>query len=66
VFQFLFESTPGIQTFAIIALFIFFVFFTIALIWAIRTDNAYINHLKYLPFDLDNQDGDKNHDKNEE
>jgi len=63
VFQFLFESTPGIHIFAIVALLIFIVIFTIILIWVIRVDKAYLKYLQYLPLESENQDGDKDHGK---
>jgi hypothetical protein len=58
VFQLFFESVPAIQTYAIIALFLFFSLFVGTVIWAIRGDKKYMNYMKELPLEFENQDGE--------
>jgi hypothetical protein len=48
------ETIDGIAIFPIISFVIFFSFFVGLLIWVMRTDKSYLNHVESLPFKEDN------------
>jgi hypothetical protein len=45
------ESIAGVAIFPMISLFIFFIFFTVLLVYVFKTDKAHIQELENLPFD---------------
>lgn len=47
------ETIDGIAIFPIISFVIFFSFFVGLLIWVMRTDKSYLNHVESLPFKED-------------
>ena len=47
------EAIAGINIYPIISLTIFFVFFSIMLIWVIRADKKYINNMAGMPLEND-------------
>lgn len=63
MFQLFFESVPDIQIYAIISLFLFLSLFIGTVVWAIRGDKAYMNYMKELPLEFENQDGEHADDK---
>ena len=48
------ETIDGIAIFPIISFVIFFSFFVGLLVWVMRTDKSYLNHVENLPFKEDN------------
>jgi hypothetical protein len=48
------ETIDGIAIFPIISFVIFFSFFVGLLIWVLKTDKSYLNHVENLPFKEDN------------
>ncbi len=48
------ESIAGVDIYPMVSLLIFFTFFTGLAIWAFRANKQYINDLKNLPLDKDN------------
>lgn len=55
------ESIAGIAIFPMISLFIFFMFFTVLIIYAIRADRQHISELENLPLEQDdNQQSNSN------
>jgi len=48
------ETITGISIFPLISLTIFFVFFTVMTIWVLKADKGYIDELKNLPLEKDN------------
>jgi len=58
MFKHYFEQVQNIEVWPIISLILFFVFFTLTLIWVLFLDKKYIEKMKSLP--LDNEtDGNK-------
>lgn len=49
------ESITGISVYPLTSLLLFVVFFTAVTIWVLRTDNAFINHMKNIPLENDNK-----------
>ncbi|MFL5753431.1 MAG: CcoQ/FixQ family Cbb3-type cytochrome c oxidase assembly chaperone [Bacteroidia bacterium] len=45
------ESIAGISIFPMISLFIFFVFFSLLIIYALKADKKHISELKNIPLD---------------
>lgn len=48
------DTISGIEIFPIISLVIFFTFFMGLLLWVRKSDKTYINHVKNLPLEDDN------------
>jgi cytochrome c oxidase cbb3-type subunit 4 len=48
------ESISGIEIYPLISLVIFFVFFTLVLIWVFKADKQYMKKMETIP--LDNND----------
>ncbi|MEI8279211.1 MAG: CcoQ/FixQ family Cbb3-type cytochrome c oxidase assembly chaperone [Bacteroidota bacterium] len=44
------EHITGVGIFPLISLIIFFVFFTVLLLWVSKADKKYINMMKSIPF----------------
>ena len=44
------ERITGVGVFPMISLLIFFLFFTVLLLWVWKADKKYINELKNIPF----------------
>lgn len=44
------EKITGVGIFPLCSLIIFFLFFSLLLLWILRADNKYINSLKNIPF----------------
>jgi len=44
------EKITGVGIFPLFSLVVFFLFFTLLLLWILRADNKYINALKNIPF----------------
>lgn len=51
MFKYLFDALPGIEIFAIIALFLFIGLFIVILIWITRIDKEYLKRMRHLPLD---------------
>lgn len=51
MFKHYFEQIHNIEVWPIISLIIFFVFFTSVIIWIFFLDKDYINKMRSLPFD---------------
>lgn len=49
------ETIDGVAIFPIISFVIFFSFFVGLLVWVMRTDKSYLNHVESLPFEEDNK-----------
>lgn len=63
MFKRYFEKIQDIEVWPIISLIIFFVFFTLTMVWIFFLDNKYIEKMKGLPFE-DDSDGTKTNLKN--
>jgi len=59
------EGIENVEVYPIIALLIFVLFFTGLLIYVFKSDHKYINMMKQMPLDLDEENGQKNSNKNE-
>ena len=59
MFKYLFDALPGIEIFAIIALFLFVGLFIVILIWVIRVDKDYLKKMRQLPLESLQNDGDE-------
>ncbi len=44
------ERITGVGIFPMISLLMFFVFFSVLLLWVLKADRKYINELKNIPF----------------
>jgi cytochrome c oxidase cbb3-type subunit 4 len=44
------EHITGVGIYPMVSLFIFFTFFTVLSIWAMKANKKYINELKNIPF----------------
>lgn len=62
MFQYLFDSIPGIEIYAILSLFFFITFFIAILYWMIRMDKDYIKKVSQLPLDSIQNQEDPYHD----
>jgi cytochrome c oxidase cbb3-type subunit IV len=51
MFKHYFERIAGIETFPVLSLIIFFLFFLGLLIWVIRADTGFIAEMKNVPLD---------------
>ncbi len=49
------ETIDGIAVFPIISFVIFFSFFVGLLVWVMRTDKSYLNHVESLPLKEDGE-----------
>jgi cytochrome c oxidase cbb3-type subunit 3 len=49
------ESISGISIYPMVSLLLFVLFFASVTIWAIRTNNALIAHMKNIPLDSENK-----------
>ncbi len=47
------QSIAGIAVFPMVSLFIFFLFFSLLLVYALKADKQHITDLKNIPFDKD-------------
>jgi len=45
------ESISGIEIFPMISLLVFVVFFVVLLIYVVKADKKYIDHMQQIPFD---------------
>ena len=59
MFKHYFERIEGIEIYPIISLIIFVTFFIGLIIWVLRVDKKYINHMKGLPMDGDSFETDQ-------
>lgn len=48
------ESIIGVDIYPLISLLIFFVFFSLLILWAVQANKQYIQHMKNLPLGKDN------------
>ena len=48
------ESISGIEIYPLVSLVIFFIFFTLVLIWVLKADKEYLKKMETIP--LDNND----------
>jgi len=55
------EQIAGVEIFPIISLLLFFTFFIIVGYMALTADKTYIEEMKNLPLDKDNDLNDENH-----
>lgn len=53
------ETISGVGIYPLISLIIFFGFFTVLLIWVFKADKEYINVLKNIPVDDNNDTSSK-------
>lgn len=58
MFKHYFEQIQNIEIWPIISLILFFVFFTFTMVWILFLDKKYIEKMKSLPFD-ENEDGNE-------
>jgi len=65
MFKHYFEKIDNIEIFPIISLTIFFIFFIGLIFWVMRADKKYINTMKFLPVEEDNNVKLKNDSKDE-
>ncbi len=49
------EGIVGVGTYPMVSLFIFFTFFVILTVWAVRVNKGYISEMKNLPFGKENE-----------
>ena len=49
------QSIAGVGIFPMISLIMFFIFFTVLVIWAIKVDKTYISDMKNIPLDNSNE-----------
>lgn len=49
------QSIAGVGIFPMVSLFIFFIFFAVLVIWALRVNKQYINDMKNIPLDIKNE-----------
>ena len=49
------QSIAGVGVFPMIGLTIFFVFFVVLVIWALRVNKEYITDMKNIPLDIKNE-----------
>jgi cbb3-type cytochrome oxidase subunit 3 len=47
------KSIAGVEVFPMISLLVFFLFFVILTVWAIKVNKHYITEMKNIPFDKD-------------
>jgi cytochrome c oxidase cbb3-type subunit IV len=45
------ENINGIEVFPLISLVVFFIFFTVIVIWALKADKSYLNKMSKLPLE---------------
>ena len=45
------ETIMGIEIFPMISLLIFFIFFTVLILWVVRSDKGYNTHMAQLPLE---------------
>ena len=62
------ESIEGIAAYPMFSLIVFFVFFLVLVIWALKADKGYLKKMGELPLDPENNQkkiptGDSNEDK---
>ena len=55
------EQIAGVEIFPIISLLLFFIFFMIVGYMVLTADKSYIDEMKNLPLDKDNDLNDENH-----
>lgn len=64
MFKYYFEKIDNIEVFPLISLGIFFIFFLLLLLWVFRVDNKYIQKMKNLPIDKEDELNQLSIDKN--
>lgn len=47
------ESIVGIEIYPVISLSIFFIFFTVLIVWVVRTDKGYVAAMSQMPLEED-------------
>ena len=55
MYKYIVEGIDGAQNFGLISLVIFSTFFVLLLIWVFYANKSYINHMKELPLEEDNE-----------
>ncbi len=60
MFKHYFEQIHNIEIWPIISLILFFVFFTITMIWIFFLDKEYIDKMKSLPFENESDETETN------
>lgn len=58
MFREIVSSVPGNHIFAIAVMLFFILVFTGIVIWALKADRAYLDHMKQLPLDKMNNNGE--------
>lgn len=49
------QSIAGVGIFPMISLIIFFIFFAILVVWAVKVNKEYISEMKNIPLDNNNE-----------
>ncbi len=49
------QSIAGVGIFPMISLIMFFIFFTVLVVWALKVDKTYISDMKNIPLDNNNE-----------
>ncbi len=49
------QSIAGVGIFPMISLIMFFIFFSVLLVWALRVNKEYITDMKNIPLDNNNE-----------
>ena len=49
------QSIEGVGIFPLISLLIFFIFFSLLVVWALKVKDEHINEMKNIPFDNTNE-----------
>lgn len=62
MFEHLFDSIVGVETFALISLFLFFALFLGIVYWAVKADKKYLKKMKDLPLDNTKNNGESDHE----
>ena len=60
MFKEVLESIEGIGIYPIISMIVFFIFFAALIIWYFKADRKYLNKMKNLPLDNDEQPNSNN------
>ena len=50
------DSIMGIEIYPLVSLLIFFTFFTVLIVWVVRSDNGFISSMANMPLDESEED----------
>lgn len=59
------SSAQGVSIYPIISLILFFLFFTLMIVWVIKLDKKYINRMEKIPFDSNSEFDNNSEMRNE-